>query len=92
MKGAILMVLAAVLSVAVVVACAKTSPAEDVPKLAKEELKSMLGNPDIIILDVRPLEQWSRSDLKIPGALHEDPRDVKSWADKYPKDKTLVFY
>lgn len=92
MKGVTLAILAAVLSVAVVVTCAKTSPAEDVPKIAKEELKSMLGNPGIIILDVRPVEQWRKSDLKIPGALHEDPRDVSSWADKYPKDKTLVFY
>ena len=92
MKVVTLTILTVVLIVVVVGACAKTSPAEDVPRITKEELKSMLGKPDIIILDVRPVEQWRKSDLKIAGALHEDPRDVKSWADRYPKDKTLVSY
>lgn len=92
MKVAALGILAVMLIAAAVGACAKTSPAEDVPRITKEELESMLGNPDVIILDVRPVEQWRSSDLKIPGALHENPENVKSWADKYPRDKTLVFY
>lgn len=92
MKAETLTILTVVLIVAVVGVCAETSPAQEVPRIAKEELKSMLGNPDTIILDVRPVEQWTRSDRKIPGALHEDPRHVKSWAGKYPKDKILVLY
>ena len=47
---------------------------------------------DVIILDVRLLSQWKRAELKIPGAIYEDPREVDSWLEKYPKDKTLVFY
>jgi len=35
---------------------------------------------------------WTGSDLKIRGAVREDPLAVDSWANKYPKDKTLVFY
>jgi len=52
----------------------------------------MLGNPDVVILDCRPVEQWRFSDQKIPGAVHEDPMDVESWAGKYSKDKTIVIY
>jgi len=64
-----------------------------VPKITKEELKPLLGHPDVIILDVRVAEEWKRDALKIQGAFREDPeKDYKTWASKYPKDKTLVFY
>ncbi len=64
-----------------------------VPRMTKEELRSLLGNPDVIILDVRLPEEWKRDTLKIQGAVREDPeKDYKVWASKYPKDKTLVFY
>jgi hypothetical protein len=64
-----------------------------VPRMTKEELKSLLGNPDVIVLDVRIAGEWKRDALKIQGAVREDPeKDYKTWASKYPKDKTLVFY
>lgn len=66
--------------------------AADVPRMTKDELKSMLGNPDLIIIDVRTQSDWKNSDSKIQGAIREDPDSVKSWAGKYPKDKTLVLY
>ena len=68
------------------------SLAKDVSRMTKEELKSMLGNPEVIVVDVRAATGWDASDLKIQGAVREDPKKVSSWADKYPKDKTLVFY
>ena len=67
-------------------------PFPDVPRITKENLKPMLGNPNVIILDVRLLDQWKEAELKIQGARFEDPGEVDSWLDKYPKDKTLVFY
>ncbi len=66
--------------------------AAEVSKITKEELKSMLGNPDMVILDVRTGNRWKASEKKIKGAARENPKDVESWADKYPKDKTLVLY
>ena len=68
------------------------SAANDVPRITKEELKPMLGNPDMILVDVRTASSWDESDSKIQGAVREDPKKVSSWADKYPKDKTFVFY
>ena len=92
MRGIISTVMAAALSLAVLGASANLATAEDVSLIGKEELKSMLGNPDVIVVDVRSDRQWSESDWKIPGALHENPRHSKSWAKDYPKDKTLVIY
>ena len=69
------------------------APETKVPKMTKEELKPLLGNPDVVILDVRIPGEWNRSTLKIQGAVREDPeKNYKTWASKYPKDKTLVFY
>jgi rhodanese-related sulfurtransferase len=64
----------------------------DAPRITKEELKSRLGDPDIIILDVLVQDQWETVDQKIKGAVHENPEEVDSWASKYPKDKTYVLY
>jgi rhodanese-related sulfurtransferase len=64
----------------------------DVPRVKKDELKAMLGNSDLVILDVRYKKDWTDSDSKIKGAIREDPESVKSWAEKYSKDKTFVLY
>ena len=65
----------------------------EVPQVTKEQLLAMMGKPDVVILDVRESESWKKSKLKIQGAVREDPlKDVQGWFDKYPKDKTLVFY
>jgi hypothetical protein len=76
-------------------ACAAVTPitsAARAPMMSKEELQPMLGNPDVIIIDVRAGGDWTSSDSKIKGAVREEPGKVDSWMDRYPKDKTLVFY
>lgn len=96
MKGFLLTILAAVISLAVVGESGQPLMAKDIavdaPRITKGQLRSMLGSPDVIVLDVLVQEQWEISDQKIPGALHENPEQVESWATKYPKDKTLVLY
>ena len=71
---------------------ASLASAQDVSRMTKEELKVILGSPDVTVIDVRLGGDRDHSSLKIKGAVREDPRDVSSWMDKYPKDKTLVFY
>ena len=66
--------------------------AADVPRMTTDELKAMLGNADLVIVDVRSKKDWKDSDSKIQGAIREDPDSVKSWAEKYAKDKTLLLY
>ena len=65
---------------------------DNAPIITKEELKEMLDNPDVIVVDVRLENQWKETELKIKGAVWENPNEVDSWANTYSKDKTLVFY
>ncbi len=57
-----------------------------------DELKNMLNNPALSIIDVRYEKDWQESDMKIKGAVREDYMRVETWADKYPKDKLIVLY
>ena len=58
----------------------------------QEQAKSMLGNPEVIFIDVRAPKDWNAPGSKIKGAVREDPSNISSWAEKYPKEKTLLFY
>jgi rhodanese-related sulfurtransferase len=66
--------------------------AAEAPRMEKEQLKAQLGNPDVVVLDVRALTDWVMAKEKIKGAVRENPRDVEDWSGKYPKDKTIVLY
>jgi len=60
----------------------------DVPGMTKDELKAMLGDPDLVVLDVRLGRDYISSDSKIKGAVREDYHMFY----QHPKDKTLVLY
>lgn len=68
--------------------------AMEIPRISKEELKSMLENPDVVVIDVRAIPDHNTSVKKIKGSVREDPDPIKakSWANKYSKDKTIVLY
>ena len=66
--------------------------AEEAPRLTKDELKGLMGKPDVVVIDVRAKSDWEGSKEKIQGAVREDPKKVRKWANKYPQDKTLIFY
>jgi hypothetical protein len=98
MKHLILATLTAVIMVAFVCLSAGI-PAQkerdvsgDAPRMTMEELNSMLGDPNLVIIDSLVGDQWETVAQKLPGAVHEDPDDVDSWADKYSKDRTIVTY
>jgi hypothetical protein len=63
-----------------------------IPWMSQDELRAGLGNPDFLVVDVRKKSDWEASLRKIPGAFHEDYEQVKVWASKFPRDKTLVLY
>ena len=66
--------------------------AEDVPRISKEDLKELLANPDVIILDVRKSENWQESGFKIKGAIRRRPKTFDTWANGLPRDKRLFLY
>jgi hypothetical protein len=80
------------LLVALMAGLTAIASAADIPRVTPEELKTMLGNPDLIIIDVRIERDWKASESKVKGAVWEDFMDVETWAQKYPKDKTIVLY
>jgi predicted sulfurtransferase len=92
MKQRLLKVLAVLLAFTSMALFAKVAMADEVPRMSKEELRAMLDNPGVVIIDVRSSKDWEASQSKIKGAVREEPRQAKSWADKYDKDKTYVLY
>jgi rhodanese-related sulfurtransferase len=66
--------------------------AKDVPRMTVEELKGLLDNPEVVIIDVRTDRDWDNSTQKIKGAGREDPQKIETWAKKYPPGKTIVLY
>lgn len=65
--------------------------AASVPTLDKDELKSLLGTENLVILDVRTGRDWSSSEFKIENAVRMADADL-SVIKQYPKDSTLVLY
>lgn len=62
------------------------------PLITIEKLKSMLGDPNVVIVDARKKKDYNASDIKIKGAVRESVLKVKEWAPKYSKAKTIVVY
>ena len=79
-------------AVLIVSGIASRSAAADDLRMSKDELRSMLGSADLVVIDVRTEKEWKKSDKKIIGSTWEDAEEVNAWADKYPKDKTIVLY
>lgn len=61
-------------------------------KISVADLNTHLNDPDITIIDVRDNRDWQKSELKIKGAVRENPIRVASWAGKYSTDKRIVLY
>jgi rhodanese-related sulfurtransferase len=66
--------------------------AAEAPRIAKDELKRVLDDPGVVVIDVRAYTDWLLSSEKIRGAVREDYRDFGDWSAKYPRDKTVVLY
>lgn len=67
--------------------------AEDTAKrISIDKLKGMIGNDDLIVVDVRLGASKTSDKTSIAGSVREDPSHVAGWMKKYPKDKTIVFY
>ena len=92
MKDIGLVFAAAILSAGSILMMTSLVHSQEVPRISKEEVRKMLGNPGCIIIDVRQQADWNASKEKIKGAVREDPDKVASLMDKYPKDKILIFY
>jgi len=82
----------AVLAAFLVIAPSSVVFGEKIPLITKEELKPIMGNADVAIIDVRTGRDWTSSEFKIKGAVYGDPRKVAEWNKQYSKDAKLVLY
>ena len=73
-------------------AAVSAAGAADAPKISKDGLKSRMGDPNVVIIDVRAEGDWKPSAKKIKGAVRESPANVEAWMNDYSKDKTMVLY
>ena len=64
----------------------------NVPRMSKEELRAKLGDPSLVIVDVRAGAHWNAEERKIEGSVRVDPSLADSLMDKYSSDTTFVFY
>lgn len=64
----------------------------EVSRISKEEAKALLEKKEAVAIDVRIEKDWKKSDMKIAGAVREEPKEVEKWAGKYPKEQTFILY
>lgn len=76
----------------VVLTISSTVFSGEVKLIDKDELKAMLGNSDLVILDVRAGKDWSSSEFKIKDAIRLTDENMEAIMQKFSKDRTLVFY
>jgi rhodanese-related sulfurtransferase len=65
--------------------------AASVPVMKKDELKSLLGSENLVILDVRSETDWSASEYKIKDAVRVDNGNF-SVIRNYPSNSIFVLY
>ena len=92
MNARLVRLVSGVIGVAALCILGQLAIASEVSRMTIEELKTNLDDPDVVIVDVRVGKDWKGSEFKIKGAVRENPSEFNSWAEKYPKDKTLVLY
>ena len=86
------MVLAAFIALSIFCLPTEEAASREVPRMTKEELKPLLGNPDVIVIDVRKERGWLSAETKIEGAVREDAGKVRIWSQEYDKNKTFILY
>ena len=81
-----------IIAAVVFLASIATVYGKDAPLITKEELKPILSDADVVILDVRQGRDWSSSEFKIQGAVRVDPNQISEWQENHSKEKRLVLY
>ena len=48
--------------------CVTSGELDQVPRISKEDLKPLVEKGDVVLIDVRSRQDWSKSEYKIKGA------------------------
>ncbi len=63
-----------------------------VSKITADELNSILGNEDLVVIDSRKTSDWENSEEMILGAFRGDPWKTEEWITAFSTDKRYVVY
>jgi 3-mercaptopyruvate sulfurtransferase SseA len=77
---------------AITVNAAAAASAGDIPFISIEALKAKLGDPSVVILDVRIAGDIAASRHKVKGAVWVNPKEIEQWVHSFSKDLTYVLY
>ena len=91
MRGRVVMLQICLLWIALLTGDLALAAPSQADSMTKEELLPLLGKPDVTVIDLRFGRDWYDSDLKIKGAVREDPMKPGQWTDKYPKTRCWSF-
>ena len=78
--------------VALIFGSAAAANADNVKRMTKEELQSIMDSDNVSIIDVRTGRDWSASEFKIKGAERVDIKEILADPQNYPKERTYVLY
>ena len=80
------------LSTLILFLSASVYASEESLKIEPADLKAMLDQQNLTVIDVRIVSDWRASDRKIVDAVRKDPHNVSAWAANSPKQNTYVIY
>ncbi len=64
----------------------------DTETIDKEKVLDMMASPGLVILDVRMIMDYSKSNYKIKGAQRTSMKNLANWIASVPKDCAIVVY
>ena len=66
--------------------------AESVQRMSVDQLKEVLGRPDVLVLDARRSSDWKDGETKIKGAVRMEADQIADMAAQTDKARTVVLY
>jgi rhodanese-related sulfurtransferase len=60
--------------------------------IPSQELKAMLGNSNLTLIDVRRKDDYAADQSAIPGATWLDPAEINNWCNTLPNDQEVILY
>jgi len=78
--------------IALLLCCGTVTVSAAVDRIDKDQLKAMLTDDDVVVIDTRTGMDWSSSEFKIKGAVRLTPDTLEELAARYPKATRLIFY
>jgi Fe-Mn family superoxide dismutase len=72
---------------------APATTSADAAEISAEALRDLVARKeDVIVLDVRKMEDLAKGTDMVPGAQHHNPEQFEAWAASLPKNKPIIAY